>query len=1145
VTAFVSRWSVLFGAALALVGSLAGPARAAYQLPAPTGVRTSFTDDLDFLDYVQRNTFNYFWATQNPTTGLMLDRASNPGLCSIASLGFGLSSINVAVDRGWITRAQARARVRTTLQFLWGLPQGAGTTGVAGYHGWFYHFLDTTTGLRVGTSELSTIDTTLLMLGVLDCGLYYDDPVDPDEAAIRQASANLIGRLDWNFVKLADNRIAMAWDPSAGYQYGGWSGYSEAMALYLLGIGAATNPLPGASWTAWTSTYLWKTHFGYSYVWTPTGSLFTHCYSHCWVDFRGINDPYLRTTTGGVDYFENSRRALLAQQAYAATQPFPNYSSSEFGVTACDGPNATVGGVYYAGYEGRGAPPGPPTTIDDGTLAPTGSLGCLPFDPEVGIAVARHLYDTYQPRIWSGYGFCDSFNLKAGEWFDPDVVGIDAGPIILMIENYRSGSVWRRVLHSPVIQRGLQRAGFTAPPPESVAAGATLGSQLEVTWVPCSSFETGFQVEISTDNQNFTTAATTPAGSAHASLSVSPGTTYYVRVRTTSSAGLSGVRGVAVATTPIPAAITAQPASRTVRAGQAASFTVAADGSPTPALAWQRKPLGGSFVNLGDGGAYAGTTTATLTIAGTTTAMSGDQFRCLATNSAGSATSAAATLTVQVAAGDFNGDGRADLLWQNTATGEHLVWLMNGTTYQADLELGAAPVDWAIFATADFNADGQPDLLWRNTVTGECLIWLLNGSAYASTVSLGVIPVSWQIAGTGDFNADGQPDIVWQNSLTGERVVWLMNGPTFQSGVSLGIVPPVWAIAGVADFNADGDPDLLWTNTRTGELSIWLMSGSTYLSSASPGVAPVDWQVAGVGDYNGDGQPDILWTNTFTGQRAVWLLNGTAYAGRISLGTVPAEWVLGRPLLRRVPADLNGDGNSDLVWQNTATGERVVWLMNGTTYLSSVSLGAIPTDWSIVGLGDFNADGHPDIVWQNAATGECVLWFMDGATYLSSASLGVVPIAWSVAGVGDFNGDGSPDILWQNTATGERALWFMDGAAVASSGSFGVVSSDWSIATVADFNGDGWPDILWQNTVTGERVIWLLQGPVYVASVSLGVIPMEWVVAGTGEFGADGSADIVWQNTATGERVIWLMDGTTFLSGVSLGVVPVQWAIRN
>src|ERR1019366_7210960 len=193
----------------ALILSAAAPAtgRAAYQLPAPTGLQTSFPGDAAFLDYVGQHAFKYFWSTQNATTGLVPDRASNPALVSIAATGFGLSCINTAVARGWISRADGRVRVLTALRTLASLPQGSATSGVAGYRGWFYHFLNSSTGLREGTSELSTVDTAWLMLGVLDCGLFYDDPSDPSEASIRQLSQSLLNGLDWTFVLRPDNQI--------------------------------------------------------------------------------------------------------------------------------------------------------------------------------------------------------------------------------------------------------------------------------------------------------------------------------------------------------------------------------------------------------------------------------------------------------------------------------------------------------------------------------------------------------------------------------------------------------------------------------------------------------------------------------------------------------------------------------------------------------------------------------------------------------------------------------------------------------------------------------------------------------------------------------------------------------------------------
>lgn len=642
--------------AAAVVASLFAVSLPAYTLPTQTGRRASFASDDDFLGYVEQQSFAYFWATQHPTTGLVPDRASNLDVCSVAAVGFGLSSINVAVSRGWVTRAAARERVRTTLQFLVNVPQGPSPTGVAGYRGWFYHFLDTNTGLRSGNCELSTIDTALLLLGVIDCALYYDG-ADAAEVAIRQAADALVNRVDWGFVLRPDNLVAMDWKPETGYHPSGWSGYNEAMALYLLGLGAANNPLPAASWTAWTATYDWKMHFGQSYLWCVTGSLFTHQYSHAWIDFRGIADGYLRTHGDGIDYFENSRRATLAQQSYAAARPFTNYSALEFGLTACDGPNATIGGVRYSGYDGRGAPPGRPTTIDDGTLSPTALMGSVPFAPEACVPALRHLYDTYGTSIWSDYGYCDAFNITANRWFDPDVIGISVGTNILMIENHRSAEVWRRLLRSPIIQRGLQRAGFTAPPPDNVAATASMPTQIAVTWTDRADFETGFQVEASTDaGVTYASVAMAPANATSASFAARTGTTYQVRVRATNIAGLSGAKGAVSVSTPATISITTQPAGVIATAGQLVTLRVVASGTAPLSYQWFKGGL-----------SLAGATSDTLTLSSVQASDAGS-YTVVVSNNEGSATSQPATVTVNVppptpAPSRGGGGGGAPTLW--------------------------------------------------------------------------------------------------------------------------------------------------------------------------------------------------------------------------------------------------------------------------------------------------------------------------------------------------------------------------------------------------------------------------------------------------------------------------------------------------
>lgn len=601
------------------------------------GRRANFASDDDFLGYVEQQTFNYFWATQHPTTGLVPDRASNLDVCNMAAVGFGLSSINVAISRGWVTREAGRERVLRTLQFLVNLPQGPEASGTAGYRGWFYHFVDTNTGLRIWNSELSTIDTALLLLGVIDCGLYYDGS-DAGEVAIRAAADTLVSRVDWSYMLRGDNLLSMGWKPESGFLTYSWSGYNEAMALYLLGLGAANNPLPAASWSAWAASYQWKMHYGYTYIWCPTGSLFTHQYSHSWVDFRGMSDAALRANGAGIDYFENSRRATLAQQAYAATRPFTNYGSLEFGITACDGPNATIGGVSYAGYDGRGAPPGRPTTADDGTLSPTALLGSVPFAPEACVPALRNIYDTYGTSIWSDYGYCDAYNITANRWFDPDVIGISAGTNVLMLDNHRGGGLWARMLRSPILQRGLQRAGFTAPPPAGVMATARAGAQIDVTWTDRAEFETGFQIEASTDGGvTFASVATAPANASAATFSAQSAKNYVVRVRALSAAGLSGAIGTATVTTTGGPAIVTQPASVTATVGQAVSFRVTASGTAPLTYRWFK-----------DGTAISGATADVFTISSVQLTDAGS-YTVVVTNSDGSATSQPSSLTVNPA----------------------------------------------------------------------------------------------------------------------------------------------------------------------------------------------------------------------------------------------------------------------------------------------------------------------------------------------------------------------------------------------------------------------------------------------------------------------------------------------------------------
>jgi hypothetical protein len=404
-------------------------------------------NDAAFLDLVQRTAFDYFWYETNPENGLVKDRSSDPSLSSIAAVGFGLSALTVGIDRGWISREAGRARVLTTLTFLSHSPHGP-EEDATGYKGFYYHFLDRQTGRRALDSELSTVDTALLLGGVLHVQQYFDQP-DATEARIRTLADALYRRVEWPWMQVRPAKICHGWTPETGFLRYDWGGYNEAMILYLLALGSPTFPISPEAWTAWTGSYAWQTHYGYAFVIFPP--LFGHQYSHVWFDFRNLQDAYMRDKE--LDYFENSRRATLANRAYAIANPrgWVEYGENMWGLTASDIPSS---------YRARGAPP---AEHDDGTITPTAVGGSFVFTPHESLAALRHMYTTYRTQLWGPYGFKDAFN-PSRQWFATDYLGIDQGPIVSMIENYRTGHIWQVFMQHAAVQRGLERAGFEPVP---------------------------------------------------------------------------------------------------------------------------------------------------------------------------------------------------------------------------------------------------------------------------------------------------------------------------------------------------------------------------------------------------------------------------------------------------------------------------------------------------------------------------------------------------------------------------------------------------------------------------------------------------------------------------------------------------------
>jgi hypothetical protein len=426
------EWLHLCGAYLSLapLASLSSYHRGSRNLQNSTGTTFQGTD-AQLLDELQRASFQFFWNETNPATGQVKDRAFLNGndtrtMASIAATGFGLTALCIGDSRGYAKTSDIATRVRNTLQFIYGkLPN---------VHGFYYHFVDMNTGQRWAQCELSSIDTSLLLCGVLTARQYFQD------AMIQDLATKIYERVDWPWMMNGGPTFSMGWKPESGFLAARWKHYCELMMIYLLGIGSTTHPVSPDTWKAWTRPTI--TYQGLTYI-SGNDPLFTHQYSHAWFDFRNKKDAY-------ANYFDNSVTATKAHKLFCLSlkSQFSDYSDDLWGISASD---------YAKGYTAWGGPP--PQGPIDGSIVPCATGGSLPFLYSDCMRVLRHIRGAYEAKAWGKYSFVDAFNPLTG-WFDADVLGIDLGITMVMAENYRTGLAWNTFMKNPEAQSAMKKVGF-------------------------------------------------------------------------------------------------------------------------------------------------------------------------------------------------------------------------------------------------------------------------------------------------------------------------------------------------------------------------------------------------------------------------------------------------------------------------------------------------------------------------------------------------------------------------------------------------------------------------------------------------------------------------------------------------------------
>lgn len=487
--------------------------------------------------------------------------------------------------------------------------------------------------------------------------------------------------------------------------------------------------------------------------------------------------------------------------------------------------------------------------------------------------------------------------------------------------------------------------------------------------------------------------------------------------------------------------------------------------------------------------------------------------------------------------GDFNNDGRADLLFSNATTVRLLVGKTDGdftNTLVADL-----PSGWVVGGVGDIDADGKSDIVLTHGATGSIYYWLMDGGAQRSGRASTITLPGYTLRSTGDVNGDGRADLLFSNATTVRLLVGKSDGDFTNSLVA--DLPSGWVVGGAGDIDGDGKTDIVLTHGATGSIYYWLMDGATQRSGRASTITLPGYTLRATGDYNADGRADLLFSNA----TSVRVLLGKSDGDftNTAVADLPSGWVLANLFGRLGGAsyDIDADGKSDVVLTHAATGSVYYWLMDGASQRSGRASAVTLPGYTLRGSGDFNADGRADLLYSNATTVRMLLGRTDGD--FTNSAVADLPSGWAVGGIGDVDADGKADVVLTHAATGSVYYWLMDGASQRSGRASAVTVPGFTLRAVADFNADGRADLLFSNASTVRLLVGRADGD--FTNTVVADLPSGWVVGGAGDIDADGKADIILSHAATGSVYYWLMDGASQRSGRASAVTLPGYTLRS